>query len=512
MTGMAQSHLSGDPRSWHRGGGLDAGKTTRVDPDFRPTNYGPNSLFEASNINLIRAKVRSLIDNNPIFDGALHSLIDNVIGSGISIAAGTGFHELDDEIDEFWEWISEGVDAGRKEALCESQTLFLRELFIGECGVHLVDAKPANGYPTLPAIDLIECDRIATDLYGRTDDGKGNRVRQGVEFDEHGTIVAYHVLTENPNDDSTATAVAQIGSDNTRRIIADVFELAFEKRRKNQLRGLPAAISSVGTVRLEDQLMLDTMLAARLAAILGMFVKNGPESLGVDDGAGGEHPIVDASGNPIERLEGGVLALLKGDAEIQTVQSKHPGPQFDSTHEALQRRMSRPLGVSFEQISGNYSKTSFSSARTSKGDSRKRIERMQSFVMRHHTRPFRRRVIDYAIATGHIALKRQHLAKFRRRPHQLYAGIMMAPGDPYVNPQQEANANSIDLQNRVVSPQEVIRRRGANPRDVVRQWKRWAELCKQEGVEPTSAAIVGMPEEKEKPEPTPNPPQPKDDE
>ena len=511
---MPETHNSGDPRTWHSRGGLEAGKTTRVDPDFRPPNYGPNSLLEASNIDLIRSKVRSLVDNNPLFDGALHSLIDNVVGSGISIAAGTGFTDLDDEIDDYWEWVSEGVDQGRKEALCESQTTFLRELFVGECGVHIIDAEAANGYPALPAIDLIECDRIATDLYGRTDNGKGNRVRQGVEFDERGRVVAYHVLTEHPNDDAMAAPIPQIGAKNTRRITADVFDLAFEKRRKNQLRGLPMAISSVATARLEDQLLLDTMLAARLAAILGLFIQNGPDGLMSNDGNGSEYPVVDANGNPIERLEGGVLAWLKGNAEIKAVQTTQPGPQFEQTHDALQRRMSRPLGVSFEQISGNYSKTSFSSARTSKGDSRKRIERMQSFVVRHHTREFRRRVIDFALATGDMVLTQEQLSQFRRRPQQLYAGIAVAPGDPYVNPQQEANANSIDLENQVVSPQEIIRRRGGNPREILRQIKRWKDMCEEMGVDPSSAEIVCMPPERDEPTPgtPPKPNQPEDDE
>ncbi|UYV13754.1 MAG: phage portal protein [Phycisphaera sp.] len=448
--------------------GLEAGRVSRTDPDFVPHSTGPNRLADESNIELIRARMRMLIDQNELVDGALETHLDNIVGQkGIHDEPDTGWRDLDDQIRDLTDYAYRRVDVERSRTLPEDQELFYRELFGGgESGVHQVMAREFKGYPVMPATELVEADRLDMNLEGKAGN---NRVRQSIERDRYGRVVAYHVLRANPNDDPLFFSPATLNSPNVVRVPVDRFELVFFTRRVAQLRGLPRGVSAMRVLRLDENLTQDTMILAQIALAFGALIET-PEGWGDDlfqQGTNEQAFAVDSSGNPVDRIEAGGLGFIPPGSKPHFSQPQHGGPNFDSTTGVLQRRASRSLRTSSASLTGDYSKTTFSSARAESLDIRKFYQRMHQVIWCHHTEPYRRRLIDWAVATGRIELKVRQRKAIERNPERLYKCRVIAPGWSYVNPAQESTANQTDVANGVRSRIQIIGEQGGNWRQVV---------------------------------------------
>jgi capsid protein len=495
----------------------EAARPQRTDPDFMPSGLGVNALAEAfGGRDLIVRRMRHLADNNELVDGAAHTRCDNIVGTGIDdCEPDTGFTDLDEQIAKVWEWAVRRVDPERDMALWESQRLFEREITIaGEMLVHYPVAAAFRGWPAMPAVELIETERIPSDLTGVVPQGMqgaGNRVRQGVEYDAKDRVVAYHVLVANPRDNDLgplgtiafggANLSHYLGSASLKRIPVEDCELAFVPRRSQQLRGVPRGMTAVRTVRTEAGFTEDSMGQARLAATLGVFFAG--EHLPVNlfqQKDGTQAASVDARGNPIMTLARNVVGFLRGKTELKTVGGNLPGPNFVEAVAVLFRRIARAFGVNYASFSGDSSKTTFSSMRGESLDARKGYRPEQRFVWEHHTEPWRRRLIDWAVMTGRVKLTLEQMAAVKKDPDLLYRCEVGYPGWEYVNPAQEAMAAGEDIANGVRSEVEIIQERGGSWKRTVRQRAKYRKFQKEE------FAKAGVPEPADPNAPPPAPP------
>lgn len=461
--------VGNDLRRMSTRSGLESGRFRPEDPDFNPQDVGPNALLDASNLDMIRARSRHLIDNNPLIDGAVDAQIGKVIGKGIVVRAATPWPEINQQINAALDMAAEAVDPSRQHTLAESQRLFYREVLgAGDCGVHLITGEAFGGYPAMPAIELIAADRIDNQLNGKTD--AGNRVRQGVEFDSSGRVVAYHVMTEQRNDAGTwQLGVVEIGGSGVKRIPAEDMHLGLRERRVNQIRGLPFTTSIILAARQEDGLVKDATMAARIQTVMPLYVtKSSGAKMGVPNpGKEDKGLYTDHAGNPITSLYGPMIGYLSGDSEIKSVQSSQPGPQYETLEVVMHRRMSRGLDLTYAELSGDYSRTSFSSSRAERNDMLGRRHLQQEFVWLHHTCRWAKRVVAWSDAKGMLTLNAEQRAEVRQDPRQLTKFAVHYPGEPYVNPMQEASAHGEDLENGVRSRIAIIRSRGDDVDQVI---------------------------------------------
>lgn len=507
----------------------EAGQTgSRLDPDFNPAGYGPNALAEGADggtLQRVRDRSRALHDSNELVDAAAETLADNIVGTGIDdCEPDTGWEDLDTQIRELWAWAVRRVDPERCMSLGESQRLFVRELAqVGECGVH-VPIVPAMGndgtgagWPAMPALDLIDADRVGLDLSGTFG---GNEVRQGVEYDAANRVVAYHVYRRHPRDGGFGGfgglggmaggggmmgafggfffGAGALGTSAVVRIPADRMELAFISRRVEQLRGVPRLMSAMRTVRTEEGYVGSTMALAELVANIGLIFEGQPGQFmpGSEHGDGAEPGLVDAFGRPILRTEAaGVMFMRPGSKPPTPVATTNPGPQFDSTDTRLQRRMARGVGLPYSGFAGDSSQSTFSSMRGENLDARKGFRPLQRFVWEHHSDPWRRRLIEWAVFTGRITLTPEQALAFRDTiaRERVFRCTPGYPGWDYVNPAQESNAAKTDIESGVRSRIAVHQERGGNWRATI------AEEVKYEVAMREARIAAGLPPEKPAP-------------
>ncbi|WP_154695669.1 phage portal protein, partial [Clostridium botulinum] len=158
------------------------------------------------NLKMLRERSRDLYMGVPIATGALKTTRTNVVGSGLKLKSQIDSKflglteeetiELEEKIErEFSLWAdSVHCDLERMNNFYELQQLaFLSWLMNGDCFTSL----PINERPNMPydlRIQLIEADRISTPK----DKQYKDNIHAGVEFNENGEVVAYHISNEHP--------------------------------------------------------------------------------------------------------------------------------------------------------------------------------------------------------------------------------------------------------------------------------------------------------------------------
>ncbi len=495
----------GGPSLGDVGAAYDAGRFSRRDPSFLPQGQGPNTSAEfEGGLERIWARSTHAHDNNELVDNAAELEIDRVIGTGIDdLEPDTGFNDLDEQIAAVYEFAFEAVDPERDMSLADVQALYWRERKrTGECGVRFVMAEPWGGYPFMPAIELVDAERIAVQLTG-INPRTGNAVRQGVEYDEAWRRVAYHVLVAHPRDGDprymgiagwggglAGFGVIGFGTPGIVRVPAGEMKLRLRRRRIRQLRGVPDLVSGLRTLRTEDKYVDGQMAHAQTAMSVGTLMP-APDASMFKNVNGRTPLLVDGNGNPITTLEAGAVGFYRPSSggEIKTMHANLPGPQFEPTTRGLQRRASRALNGPYSAISGDYSQETFASNRANRIDQRQRDVRLQETgVWRPLTKPFCKLVVEWGILSRRIVLTAQHLDAIRRNPEILYRTNVPQPGNAYVNPAQESQATATDLTSCVTSQIETINGKGGN-------WKRTArQLAKFEKFMVDTRRELGLPD------------------
>lgn len=461
---------------WMRGGGLgsdsprrvygyDAGRVTRGDLDFRPSAKGPNLLADET-LDMVKRRVRHLCDNNPLLIGVRNTIRNNVVGTGIGLQANTPWTDLNTIINEKWKERCKAVNTARDQSMAMAQEAFFNEVFsAGEVVRHFPVAPAYGDHGEGPVIDLIDCDRLPLQGYGpwtmkESNPATGNMVRQSVEIDGLGRRVAYHVLIESPVDGAFGKNSMQ-----TRRLSAMEAKLCFIPRRLNQIRGVPWAVGSVAATRMEDAFHEAYFLMARAAACVGGVVIEG-----VDDedllGSDGEREgaLVDSAGNPIKRIEPGIIGFIPKGAEVKTIGAQALSPAIEQVERILQRRIASAMNISYAAVARDFSQATFAATRAEQLEDRKQYRPVQVFIFDELARPYFERWLAWEIAVGGITLTAEQQAVYTMDKSRVLACAPIYPGWDWVNPQQQAAAAEIELRIGMVSPQTLMEEKG-------RDWK-----------------------------------------
>lgn len=470
----------------------EAGRVRRTDPDFTPVLIGPNALADQT-LDLVRRRCRWLGDNHPLIAGAKTTLIHNVCGEdGIMLRPATEWPELNKALKALWFELEEGVDPGRECSLRESQAVFLGELFDGgDVLAHYPVVEAFRGAPAGPALELIAAEQLDL-MHTRSGRPGEPRIRQGVELDRAGRRVAYHVLTEHPGDFWAGAG----GLARTRRVPASEARLCLVMRRPGQIRGVPMIVAAVQTSRLEDGYQDAFLQMALAAACIGVFFEGLPATAEVIKSLQ-RSGLIDADGNPVRRLEPGLIGYMQPGMKPTVLSPNLPPPNFEQVSALLARRMGASAGMGYADFTRDEGDTTFSAARAEALKSRKLYRAAQVYVYRHHTAPLYRRMVAWAIAAGRVALTDAQQTAWLRTPTALTRCAPILPGWEWVNPQQEAQAAEISLRIGVRSLPELVAEHGRHFEDVIDEQLE-AEIYERErrqalGLPPRPTAAPGTP-------------------
>jgi len=190
------------------------------------------------------------------------------------------------------------------------------------------------------------------------DDGKnlrlknGNRVRMGVEIDQYGRPVAYHVRQSHPGDtEFSAYSLAK-----ERRVPADDIIHVKLVRRAGQTRGEPTLVPVITTFKMINGHREAELVAARIAASkMGFFTSEEGDEFPADGEAEADAPITN--------VEPGTLWQLPPGMQFSEFNPSHPSTAFADFQKNVLMSVASGMNVSYEALTGDVSGVSYSSLR-----------------------------------------------------------------------------------------------------------------------------------------------------
>lgn len=287
-------------------------------------------------------------------------------------------------------------------------------------------------------LQILEPDYLDTSRDGMRTTA-GHQILQGVEFDPRGRRVAYYLFPEHPG--SSHHLTSRTLSASQRVPASDVVHL-YSIDRPGQVRGpswyAPVIVKFKDYDEYEDALLFKQKIAACLTA----FVTDA-------DGAGVVMgPRVAGSAITTETLSPGMIIDLPVGKDVTMVSPPAvPDGAFDTR---ILRAAAVGLGVTYEDLTGDYSGVNFSSARMARLSHWANVYDWQwNMIVPRLCDPIWGWAMEAAEIAGVIA----------ERPEATWTPAPM----PVIEPDREARADILRVRSGQATFSQVLRERGIDP-------------------------------------------------
>jgi lambda family phage portal protein len=295
-------------------------------------------------LHMLRALARDLVRNNSWARNGLRVIANNTVGWGIA-AKPVG---ASPEIAEAWRrWAeSQQCDSEGRLNFYGIQSLAMRT--IAESGEVLIRRRPRRAEDGL-AIPL-QLQVLEPDFLDTSKDGiigqSGGPIVQGVEFDKLGKRAAYWLFDQHPG--------SSFGASASKRVPASSILHVFFAERPGQVRGVSWLASAILNLKDFDEYEDASLMRQKIAACFAAFVTD-------VDGAGTTVGEANDQDPLVETLEPGLVSYLPPGRNISFANPPVAGDDGFSVRTL--RRIAAGLGVTYEDMTGDFSQVNFSSAR-----------------------------------------------------------------------------------------------------------------------------------------------------
>jgi lambda family phage portal protein len=285
----------------------------------------------------LRSRSRHEVANGAYAKRMVRAKANDLIGTGPHLQMLLKDEKLNAEIEADWAfWM-------RKARFARAlRTIAKAKLQDGEALAVKV-TKPDMPTPAKVALRVMECDRLTTpDLWG----AEPNRI-DGVDLDENGDPIRYHILDQHPGGNSFYSSTA-------RQYPADVVIHWFEEDRPEQHRGIPELTPSLQTFAKHRRFQQATIDSAETAARLAAVIQT-------------ENPPSDDAASPealdlLELPDNAAMVLPEG-YKIGQVKAEHPGTVYGEFIDAAIGEEAAPILMPRSIASGDSSKFNYASGR-----------------------------------------------------------------------------------------------------------------------------------------------------
>ena len=470
-------------------------EANRLTNQKKPRNQAADSeLLGPFGADSLRAWARALVRDNAYAWGVVDTIVSSVIGCGITAQSqietpeGTDIEDVNERRDAVWQEWSEVCDVNGRMTFSEMQQLAQREICeAGEVLIHLVNtpAKKYRGiYRPVPfAIELVEADRLATekDTYKFRSTMGDNKIVRGVELDDLGKPVAYWIYPEHPNGPYVTRSTMPERYD-----AKDILHL-YRIDRIGQSRGVSWFAPVMSWLRDLGVYVDNEIQASAVAACFGVAVTTtGKAGTGLMPSTDSES--TDDNGNQFEYLEPAMVVRLQPGESVESINPGRPNSASEPWINLMLRGIAVGTGLSYEIVARDYSKTNYSSSRTSQLEDRRRFRRWQKYIVGHMCQPIWDRFNDQAATAGVDQFP--SMTEILDERKRATAVEWQTPAWEWVDPQSEQASADAALAGFQTTLQAVVGQNGSSWRNVLYQRAKELRLMKTLGLVTSDMASV----------------------
>lgn len=417
--------------------------------------YGGGSAYEDIQLNLstLRQRSRDLYMGVPLATGAVKTVRTNVVGAGLKLKPQVDWEflnlteeearKLEATIEREWNLWAESTDCDieRLDNFYELQQLvFINWLLSGDVIV-LLPATQRINMPYDLRIRLIEADRLSSPMSNINPNIIG-----GVETNEAGEVVAYHISTQHPLSWESAPEtrwdrVEAFGPVTGRRNVLHIMN----RERIGQRRGVPFLAPVIEALKQLGRYTDAELVAAVVSGMFTVFIEKESASSDIPIGEivpqAAQVDSVDES--TIELAPGAVIDLNEGE-KAHDMNPGRPNTNFDGFVIAVSRQVGAALEIPYELLIKNFN-ASYSASRGALLEAWKSFRMQRTWLANDFCQPIYNEWFAEAVAKGRISAPGFFTDPLIRKA---YTGAEWnGPAQGLLNPVQEVQAAEKRVQN-----------------------------------------------------------------
>lgn len=404
--------------------GYDEGGASRTKSSMRGWNASSKSPQEDidRNLNTLRQRSRSLMMSAPLAVSALKTNRTNIVGTGLRArpAIDKKVLGLSDEEAKQWEkktqrefelWAkSKQCDATKINNFYEMQQIVCLSWLTNGDAVALIEfSDKENAFmPYELRIHLIESDKVcnpqSTGSYvnlWQTNPDNGNRIYNGVEIDNKGAVVAYHICNTYPQSAlNVQKEWVRVKAFGERTGLPNVL-MVFESERAEQYRGVPYLAPVIEALKQLTRYSEAEIMAAVINGFFTVFIttEKSPSEMPFTGIAEEESESYD-KGNSYG-LGPGMINMLAPGEDIKMADPAHPNSNFDAFTTAYAKYIGAALEIPSELLLKEF-RASYSSSKAALEEAWKAFKMKRAWLVDDFCKPVYEIWLAEAIAKGRI--------------------------------------------------------------------------------------------------------------
>jgi lambda family phage portal protein len=439
----------------------DAAQTT---PDNR--NHWANADLLSAEIaalpatrQILRSRCRYEVENNSIARGIIETLANDCVGTGVRLqlsgATGTtasGRIKSSNAFDlekEFNAWADEIHLAAKLRLMRKSKVQDGEAFALFVTNPKLTSRIKLN-------MKLIEADQVDAGLFLNVKLGAG--VWSGIEFDEYGNPAMYYILKQHPG------SLGMLGFDKVMydKVPARFVIHWFRKDRPGQIRGIPEIVSALPLFAQLRRYTLAVLDSAESAANMSAFLTtdNPP------DGAADVAPMVEFD------LPRNTMTSVPEGWKPYQVKPEQPTTTYVMFKHEIVNEIARCVNMPYNIAACNSSSYNYASGRMDHQTYYKSITVERSSIEEEVLNPILRSFCQEASLAMEEEIEFPQVRQW------------MFDGTEHVDPEKEATAQSMQLQNLMTSYGREYAKKGLDWQEEFQQIASEKAVMKQLGLEP----------------------------
>lgn len=505
IAAIRQGH--GEPPSAYQSGGFHAQELAAWYP---PMTSADSAVLP--NRDLSVSRTRDIVRNDPTAQSGVSRLVEMLVGAKLILSSKPNaralgldrtnpahrkiLRELAAAIESEWELFandpSKRFDAQRRLTGNGMFRLLARTFVTMNEATAFLKWKPGGRYAT--CVRAIDPDRLSNP-YGQPTSA---RLRGGVEFDNDGAPIAYHVRNGHPADWYVApqplnwTRIARCTPSGR-----PVFIHGFEPDREDQARAMTPFAALIKRLRMIGKHGDTELAAATVNALFAAFVKS---SLPVGEATAAFTPQayttladkrLDYWSKHPPMLGGVRIPVLPVGDEIEINDSPRQTTAFADFQSAFLQSIAAALGVSYEQLSMDWSKVNYSSARAALNEVWRHTQMLFAAFVDQIVLPIHYAQLEEAFDRGYIKPPRG-APDFWDMPGAYLRSRWIGPGRGYVDPVKEAQGAGLRVSAMISTLEDENADLGRDLTDTLDQQADEEEMLKERGLTRTLSAGSGL--------------------
>ena len=469
--------------------------------DWNPVLSSPDGEVNPYRDRMV-ARERDLIRNDGWASAAVTRAIDNVVGANFrpiakpdyrALAAISGNKGFDHQWAEEWSqafagyyraWAddtSKYCDSERFQTLPQQYRLAFRHLLSDGDALAMIRWMPerirVGGARYATAVQIIDPDRLSNPQL-RFDQ---QTMRGGVEVDDDGAAVAYHIRKAHQGDYfSAARSMTWERIPRETEWGRPVIVHCFDRERAGQHRGVGFLTPVVNRLKMLIKYDGTELDAAIINAFFAAYIESPFDhelvegALSADDSKLSAYQTERANYHKDRRTALGDvgMSLLFPGEKIGSVSANRPSANYDGFSSAMLRHVAAGTGLVAQQISQNWSEINYSAFRAAMLEAWKTFHRRRyDFAVNFGARG--RCVLGRVYGSGRLPMPSGPVPHFLEARSEYCRARWMGPGKGYVDPVKEKQGAILGLQS------------GLSTLDIEgsEQGEDWREVADQRAVE-----------------------------